>query len=142
MTKDEAKQITRRRRRMALDAADGLAKHFRLNKTEWDTDIAAHIIESHIPLSVVEAEAAFVGMETEEENRQKAARQGPGYGDRMRKALGYADRDAPALGAVLEAAIEAINERNELRKIAAHVPATAWIKAKEAAGFGTPIKLR
>ena len=102
-------KVLRARRRIALEITDSLEAKFKIKATDWDVDVAADIIESHIPLTNAEAQAEYDAQMSGGEPRKAT---GPSLPDRLRKAMGM-DNPPVSLTQLFEAAIKLAEKSRE-----------------------------
>lgn len=100
------KDVIRRRRNLCLNIAEVIQQHFNLSISDYDSDEAAKLIDTMIPLTNLEAEA-----EMEEFHQDLKAKniipKGPGLASLLKEALGY--HKGTDLKIILNKAIEIIN---------------------------------
>lgn len=97
-----------------LDIASQIEKQFNLERTSFDIDLCASLIDTMLPDSSIEAEERAIEFDTV---IQKIARPDnkPGLGKQLRNSLGLGDE--VELRQILLAAIERIERLKTLEKI-------------------------
>jgi hypothetical protein len=104
--------ILRLRKRLCLEIAEAIATHFRLCRTDYDTDMAARLINAHLPLTRDESL-----LEYEQLSGQAVvpppAPAAPSRWGLVRRALGYG-KEIPMSG-ILDGVLERLGELDRLR---------------------------